>query len=195
MRIPLFPLRTVLFPGGPLRLRIFETRYLDMVSRCLREDSGFGVCLIRRGHETGRPAEPHEVGTLARIVDWSRCADGLLGLVAIGEQRFRIRATEVGSNALLWGEVEVLEDTARYTLPEQGPELLRMLDEILRLPGLGYEHITRDERNALWLGCRLAEILPLDLPQRQRLLELDDPLDRLRALQARVPGLKFEDQG
>ncbi|MCC5856651.1 MAG: LON peptidase substrate-binding domain-containing protein [Ectothiorhodospiraceae bacterium] len=193
MRVPLFPLRTVLFPGGPLRLRIFETRYLDMVSRCLREDSAFGVCLIRRGQETGRPAEPHAVGTLARIVDWSRCADGLLGLVAIGEQRFRILDTEVGANGLLWGEVDLLEDPLGKTLPEQGPALRRTLDEILRLPGLGYEHITRDERNALWLGCRLAEILPLDLPQRQRLLELDDPLERLRALQPMVPDLRLDD--
>ncbi len=192
MRIPLFPLRTVLFPGGPLRLRIFETRYLDMVSRCLKEDSGFGVCLIRRGKETGQPAEPHAVGTMARIVDWSQGRDGLLGLVALGGERFRILQTEVGRNGLLWGDVEVLEEISRERLPDQPPELIRMLDDILRLPGLGYEHLQRNERDPLWLSCRLAEILPLELAQRQRLLELDDPLERLRALQPLLPGLKLE---
>ncbi len=194
MHIPLFPLRTVLFPGGPLRLRIFETRYLDMVSRCLREDNCFGVCLIRRGNETGRPADPHLIGTTARIVDWSQGADGLLGLLALGEQRFRIVEAEAARNGLLWGEVELLENSPGVRLPEQPPELLRMLDDILRLPGLGYEHVQRDPGNALWLSCRLAEILPLDLAQRQQLLELDDPLERLRALQPFMPGLRLQDQ-
>ncbi|MCC5809471.1 MAG: LON peptidase substrate-binding domain-containing protein [Ectothiorhodospiraceae bacterium] len=191
MRIPLFPLRTVLFPGGPLRLRIFETRYLDMVSRCLREDSGFGVCLIRNGNETGQPAEPHRVGTVARIVDWSQGQDGLLGLVALGQQRFQISHTDIAANRLLWGEVEPLEDAATAELPEQPAELRRLLDQVLALTGLGYEHVQRQERDALWLGCRLAELLPLDLDQKQQLLELDDPMQRLRTLQPLLPALRL----
>jgi len=89
VQIPLFPLNTVLFPGGPLPLRIFEARYVDMVSSCLKEDSPFGVLLIRDGGETGN-ATTHEIGTLARIVDWYQGSDGLLGVTAVGEQRFRL---------------------------------------------------------------------------------------------------------
>ncbi|HEY7377666.1 MAG TPA: LON peptidase substrate-binding domain-containing protein, partial [Steroidobacteraceae bacterium] len=87
--IALFPLNTVLFPGGPLPLRIFEPRYIDMVRRCLREQRGFGVVLIRSGNEVG-PAEFESVGTLARIVDFHALSDGLLGLVNVGERRFRV---------------------------------------------------------------------------------------------------------
>jgi Lon protease-like protein len=79
----------VLFPGGPLPLRIFEARYLDMISRCLKTDTPFGVLLIRDGDETGA-ARTHTVGTLARIVDWYQGSDGLLGVTAAGEQRFRL---------------------------------------------------------------------------------------------------------
>ena len=79
VRIPLFPLNTVLFPGGPLPLRIFETRYIDMISERMREDAPFGVLLIKEGHEAG-PASTYEIGTLARITDWYQGSDGLLGI-------------------------------------------------------------------------------------------------------------------
>ncbi len=92
VEIPLFPLGTVLFPGGPLPLRIFETRYVDLVSRCLRDGSGFGAVLIREGMEAGGPALTYDVGTYARIVDFSQQPDGLLGIRATGERRFRILA-------------------------------------------------------------------------------------------------------
>ncbi|MEM9207821.1 MAG: LON peptidase substrate-binding domain-containing protein, partial [Pseudomonadota bacterium] len=93
MTCPLFPLRTVLYPGGPLPLRIFEARYLDMISNCLKTESPFGVLLIREGAETG-PASTYEVGTLARITDWYQGSDGLLGVTAIGERRFRLLSAE-----------------------------------------------------------------------------------------------------
>ena len=79
--IPLFPLHTVLFPGGLLPLKIFEARYIDMVSECLRNDSGFGVCLIRQGHEVGQAAITRSVGTYARIMDFQQYPDGLLGIM------------------------------------------------------------------------------------------------------------------
>lgn len=191
MRIPIFPLRTVLFPGGPLQLRIFETRYLDMVSQCLREDRGFGVCLIQQGNEVGEPADPHPVGTIARIVDWDQRADGLLGLTAIGGERFRIRSMELAGNRLLWAQVEPLSAEQTGPLPPQPHELTRMLDQVLALPGLGYEHSQRVEGDADWLSCRLAEILPLSLEDRQRLLTMNDPMARLRRLQTIVPALRL----
>ena len=84
IEVPLFPLHTVLYPGGPLPLRVFEARYLDMISHCLKSETNFGVVLIREGKETG-PVTMHEVGTLARITDWYQGSDGLLGVTAIGE--------------------------------------------------------------------------------------------------------------
>ena len=100
IQLPLFPLHTVLFPGGPLPLRIFEARYLDMVSQCLQEDSGFGVCMIRHGREVGEPASTENMGVVARIVDWHQRHDGLLGITAIGEQRFRIASVRIQDNQL-----------------------------------------------------------------------------------------------
>ena len=80
MRVPLFPLNTVLFPGGPLPLRIFESRYIDMISERMKADAPFGVLLIRSGQESG-PAKTYGVGTLARISDWYQGSDGLLDFV------------------------------------------------------------------------------------------------------------------
>ncbi len=191
-QLALFPLNIVLFPGGPLQLRIFEKRYLDMVSRCLREDTGFGVCLIRQGNEVGTPATPFEIGTVARIVDWERRQDGLLGITALGEERFRIRSTAVGADGLLLAETEHLPAPCIDALPRQPAVVHELVNRILQLKGMGYEHVQPHWDSAHWLGCRLAEALPLDLPARQRLLEMDDPLERLRSLQPMVPNLVCE---
>ena len=110
--LPLFPLNTVLFPGGPLRLRIFEPRYLDMVSRCMREDTGFGVALIVAGREAGGSAQTVEIGTLARIVDFEQLDDGLLGITARGERRFRIVHVHQESDGLNVCHVEWLRGRA-----------------------------------------------------------------------------------
>lgn len=188
--IPIFPLRTVLFPGGPLQLRLFETRYLDMVSRCLRDDTPFGVCLIRQGSEVGQAADPWPVGTLARIVDWDRRNDGLLGITVVGGDRFRIHRTWVNPDHLLMGRVEVVPfrpDPPRA--PTQPPVVHDLLDRVFQLRGAGYEHLAPDWSSTNWLSCRLAEILPLDLEFKQHLLEIDSPGERLRALAPMVPAL------
>jgi len=190
-RIPIFPLRTVLFPGGPLQLRIFERRYLDMVSYCMRESSPFGVCLIQEGNEAGVAATPHAVGTLAAIVDWNQQPDGLLGLTALGGDRFRLVTTDVGENQLLWGEIERLPTPAGPRLPDQPKELLRLIDHIMGLEDLGYQHCARDDTDALWLSCRLAEILPISATDKQALLCLDDSVERLRAISQLVPAIQL----
>ena len=105
MRVPLFPLSTVLFPGGPLPLRIFEARYLDMIGRCMKDESPFGVVLIREGAEVGQ-AETHDIGTLARIVDWYQGSDGLLGVTAVGEDRFQLLSTRKQADGLNIGAIE-----------------------------------------------------------------------------------------
>ena len=109
MQVPLFPLNTVLFPGGPLPLRIFEPRYLDMLSRCMKADAPFGVVLIREGGEVG-PATTREVGTLATVTDWYKGSDGILGVTAVGTQRFRLLSAERLADGLNVGDVEILPE-------------------------------------------------------------------------------------
>jgi len=188
-QVKLFPLRTVLFPGGPLQLRIFETRYLDLVSHCLRQNTCFGVCLIRDGQEAGKPAIPFQIGTLARIVDWEKRQDGLLGITAVGEQRFRLLDTSVADSGLLTGNIEQLEDPVDLPAPTQAESINKLLDRVLQVRDLGY-HLLEDHRDrAHWLSCRLAEVLPLELAERQQLLEMHDPLERLRMLKRLLPEL------
>ena len=192
---PIFALGTVLFPGGPLPLRIFEPRYLDMVSDCLRNERPFGVCLIRSGSEVGEPAEPHRTGTLARIADWGRDDRGILTVEAVGETRFRLADTRVAPDRLLIGECEAIEETQVET-----PSGYRPLDRLARTlterfaPRYRHAPPPPDEDSAEaapWIGYRLAELLPIPMPHRQHLLEIDDPVARLRRID-RVVALMAE---
>jgi Lon protease-like protein len=177
--IPLFPLNTVLFPGGPLPLRIFETRYVDMVRHCMRSGSAFGVVLIRAGGEVGSVARTADIGTTARIVDFSQLPDGLLGISCRGERRFRILRRWRQQDGLNVAEVEWLPAAP----PEPLPAELQFLSDLLKrvLPELGdlYAQVPRHFDDAEWVGARLAEILPLSLGDKQALLELDDATARL----------------
>jgi len=179
--IPLFPLNIVLFPGGPLPLRIFETRYVDMVRRCMRESAVFGVVLIRSGGEVG-PAETHGVGTSARIVDFHQLPDGLLGLSCRGERRFRIKQRRRQTDGLNLGEVEWLAVEERAAVPPRHQRLAELLRVVLPQLGEVYEDIVMELDDAVWVGCRLAEILPMEPADKQFCLELDDPIKRLDVL-------------
>ncbi len=176
--IALFPLNTVLFPGGPLPLRIFETRYLDMLSDCLKREQGFGVCLIEQGSETG-PAHTYTVGTLAHIRDWSNGPDGLLNILALGSQRFRVTRMRTQHNGLNFAEVEWLPAEPAVPLPETAKPLAELLQQILTQVQERYALITTDYQDASWVGYRLAEILPMPIAQRQYLLEISDACMRL----------------
>jgi uncharacterized protein len=184
--IPLFPLHAVLFPGGPLRLRIFEPRYLDMVSRCMREDSGFGVALIVAGREAGGPAQTVEIGTLARIVDFEQLEDGLLGITARGERRFRIVHGHQESDGLHVCQVEWQEDEPRVEMPPQHAVLAELLRRALEQIGPAYGEVVPAYEDATWVGMRLAEILPLAPVERQEMLELNEAVERLQWLQSRM---------
>ncbi len=179
MQVPLFPLNTVLFPGGPLPLRIFEPRYLGLVSKCLKNDMPFGVLLIRDGGETG-PATTHNVGTLARITDWYQGSDGLLGITAIGEQRFRLIASERQDDGLNIGDVEMLDNEPSTPLPEEYQEMAAILAGVLDDLGRLYESLDRHFDDASWVTSRFVEILPIDLEEKQRCLEQSDPVERLQ---------------
>lgn len=182
VEIPLFPLGTLIFPGGPLPLRIFETRYIDLVRRCMREDSGFGVVMIREGAEAGGPAETFDVGTYARIVDFSQQPDGLLGIQAQGERRFRIVERRQARDGLNLASVEWLPPEAIVPLPAEFAELGPAVEGALTQLGEPYASLERRLDDAAWVSGRLAEILPLPAGHKQHVLELDDPVERLRYL-------------
>ena len=179
--IALFPLNIVLFPGGALPLRIFETRYVDMVRRCMRGSQAFGVALIREGNEVG-PAETFDVGTLAKIVDFHQLSDGLLGLSCIGEQRFRIRGRGRQADGLNLAEVDWLASEPTVAVPARHARLSELLKSVLPQLGEVYTGIEMRLDDAAWVGHRLAEILPIPLTDKQRCLELDDPVERLDVL-------------
>ena len=118
VRLPLFPLKTVLLPGGVLPLRVFEPRYMDMVTHCMRESTSFGVCLIAAGEEVGEAAVPHPVGTEARIEQWDMAQAGVLNLLARGGARFRIEDHEVERDGLLVASVRWLEEPPAQPVPD-----------------------------------------------------------------------------
>ncbi len=179
--IALFPLNLVLFPEGPLPLRIFETRYLDMVRRCMRGTQSFGVVLIREGNEVG-PAETVDVGTLARIDDFHQLSDGLLGLSCVGQARFRIKSRSRQADGLNVAEVDTLPPEPTLAVPARHARLPKLLRNVLPQLGEVYQGLTMQLDDAAWVGHRLAEILPIPLAEKQACLELDDPIQRLDVL-------------
>lgn len=175
MEIPLFPLGTVLFPGGILPLRIFEPRYLTMIGDCMRQGTGFGVVLITEGREAGQAARFHEIGTLARIEDFDRLDDGLLGITGRGDFRFRVLSHRVREDQLIIATVTPLEDEVDPPLPDAFP---RMQDFLRGLYGredlkAWADSIDPQWDNGHWLACRLIEVLPLASEGRQALLEME----------------------
>jgi len=149
------------------------------VSQCLKTDKPFGVLLIRDGGETG-PATTHNVGTLARITDWYQGSDGLLGITAIGEQRFRLIASERQDDGLNIGDVEMLDNEPTTPLPDEYQEMASILAGVLDDLGRLYESLDRHFDDASWVTSRFVEILPIDLEEKQRCLEQSDPVERLR---------------
>jgi len=180
--VPLFPLNTVLFPGGPLPLRIFEARYIDMVCRCMRQEEPFGVVLIRTGAEVGTVSDMADVGTTARIVDFHALADGLLGIACIGESKFRTVKRWRQSDGLHLGEIQCLPPEERVELPGEYQHLGELVGKLLPELGEEYANVPQHFADASWVGCRLAEILPINPSEKQEFLELDDPIARLTRL-------------
>ena len=176
----IFPLNTVLFPGGVLPLKIFEQRYLDMTKTCIGEDRPFGVCLIKEGRETGTPAVPEEIGCLARITQWDMPQLGVFQLLTEGTRRFRILHSSVGKFGLISATIETLpaesEVAPRDTLCKE--VLKAIIDKV------GAEHFPAPHRfdDAAWISYRLSEVLPIGLDVKQQLLQLADPQARLSQL-------------
>ena len=192
--LPLFPLGTVLFPGGVLPLRIFEVRYLDMVGKCRRADAPFGVVSLTSGSEVRKPGAETErfaaIGTLAVIREFESPQSGLLQIECVGTQRFRVRETEMQKHGLWVAEVEAVPDDMALEIPADlqhtADALRRLVDtlearrraqgaESVRLP-IGAPYRFDD---CGWVANRWCELVPMQLELRQRLMELESPLMRL----------------
>lgn len=181
--IPIFPLQTVLVPGGFLPLKIFEQRYLDMIRDCVRDDSGFGVCLILDGAEAGKTAHHACVGTLAQIRDWNSLEGGLLGIVAQGLDRFTIDATRMRDNGLMIADVTTRPEAPQIEVPEAMYLLTEIVARFMDKLDANYPDFEKDKlQDASWVGYRLAELLPIRNLERQALLEMDDPVERLKSV-------------
>ena len=180
--IPLFPLKTVLLPANTLGLKIFEPRYLDMIANCMRENSPFGVVLIHKGEETGTNTDVYSIGTSATISDWKNRADGLLGVTALGVERFEILSTSTQADGLTLAEIKILEDNNSSEIPEQYHYMLELLDHISAQAG----RIRADNQSFCEILYQLIYLLPLEVTLKQRLLEIPDSGDRAVILHAEL---------
>ena len=190
--IPIFPLQTVLFPGGHLPLRIFEPRYIDMVRECSARNRHFGVCLLNNPEETYSPATHLRVGTTAAIYDFSTLDDGLLGIAARGVEKFVIQKTRMRDNGLLMAEVETLSETVPVELPDQYSVLSMITGRFMEQLGGNYpEYQPHQLQDSVWVSYRLSELLPLENNEKQALLQITDPLDHLQVLLEALP--RFQD--
>ena len=184
MELPLFPLSSVVMPDGIMKLRLFERRYIDMVKRCFRSGTGFGVCLIRTGNEAGVPSEPYPLGTEVEIVDFDQGEDGLLHIAARGTRQFRVLSHAADDTGLLIGQVEPLPVPEPTPMEPAFETLAGKLDQILRYlePEVSYD----DERpdDADWVCHRLMELLPLAPEARFELLSMPSNRERLETFAA-----------
>jgi len=191
--LPLFPLSSVLFPGGTLGLRIFEPRYLDLVKRCGRSGEGFGICLVLEGREAGMPAVPAALGTEAAIVDFAMTDDGLLGLTVQGRRRFHVERTRVKADGLILADVRWLDDPPAQPLRPEHALLSTLLARIMDRAGIEHEGVGKGPlAEADNVGWRLAEWLPLSAAERQWLLQVDCPHERLQQLVLKLPEFQEE---
>ncbi len=198
MQLPLFPLKTVLFPSGVLPLRIFEARYMDMVRQCMKSESPFGVVLITKGGEVGAPATTESVGTLARIAAWDMPKLGLLHVRAVGCDRFRIEHTEIQPDGLQVATVTPIAPDDDLPLPPQHQPCADLLQRILVDVGSHQQENNGEATDpvgsvpfeppyrldsSVWVGNRLSEFIPVPLRARQKLMELQDARSRLELVQ------------
>jgi Lon protease-like protein len=190
--LPIFPLPLVLNPGGELRLRIFEPRYLDMVRDCARSQTGFGVCSV-----LPTPGSDQRgicsMGCEAKIVDFDTLPDGLLGIQVIGLERFRIQKLQTRNDGLSIASIDDIPAEPMLVVPAEYGLLSDIVAGVMgedKSQPLGQDQLD----NASWVGFRLSEVLPLELPERQQLIELTDPIERLRLLSEWLPRFQRSDE-
>ena len=182
IELPLFPLKTVLLPNNTLALKVFEARYIDMIARCMRDDSTFGIVLIYKGEETISDTDIHSIGTRAKISDWQDRADGLLGVTVQGLERFEIISTRTQDDGLTIGKVRILSETGTVDIPEQFFYMQELLNHISFQEG----KLHRSNQSFSEMMYQLIYLLPLDINLKQRLLEVPLCEDRAVILHAEL---------
>lgn len=193
MTLPLFPLNTVLFPGCLLDLQIFEARYLDMIGRCMKQGTGFGVVCILEGEQVGKaPPVVASIGCEALIRDFVQQDNGLLGIRVEGVRRFTVEQTEVQKDQLMLAEVQWLPDQADSPLVEQDDDLLALLLALGEHPMVEALDMPRDVDGRQALGNQLAYLLPFMEEDKLGLLAIDSPQRRLEAIQALLERIQGE---
>ena len=197
--ISLFPLRVVMFPGSRLDLQILERRYLDLVSQCMRSDSGFGVCLLREGEEVVHEASRqtiHRTGTYCKIVDWDQLENGLLGITVEGLAKFRITDCWQADSGVLEAKVDFSSQdrTGEDPIPldDDYAALVDLLQNLENHPMVEQKNLSINYDNLWDLGWRLGELIPIEVEQKQELLELDDPWERISAIEQLVADMASE---
>ncbi len=186
--LTLFPLSSVLFPGGERQLRIFEQSDLQRVRECSENNRAFGVNWIPHGPEAGGSAAPVAIGTLARIGDFYSCSDGVLGIRIKGEQRFRALQTRQRPDGVIHASVEVWPVETPWPVPAEYGLLVTILERLVEQFAPSWRNAAREHYDdAVWVSYRLAELLPLDETERQVLLESETAADRLDEMLAWLP--------
>lgn len=197
--LPLFPLKSVLFPKGRLPLQIFEQRYLNMVRAAMRAGTGFGVCLLREGEEVARPGvhqQVHRVGTYVQVVDWDQLPSGLLGLTVEARCKFQVLACHAEKDQLLVGQVARCAvdfvGEPPLAVAAQHEVLVSLLEQLVSHPVISRLDMQINYQDLRELGWRLSELIPLPLEVKQALLEMDDPLERIREIESALHRLMDE---
>ncbi|MEK9648462.1 MAG: LON peptidase substrate-binding domain-containing protein [Gammaproteobacteria bacterium] len=198
--IPLFPLNSILFPKGRISLQIFESRYVDMIRQCLRDQSGFGVVLIETGSEVANPKQKldiHRIGTYSSVVDWNQLPNGLLGITVEGQTTFKIVESWREDNDLCKAEVVFRDFDSVNSDPvdvgEQFQEYVDLLQGLSRHPAIEELKLNISFENLREIVWRLSELLPISNRDKQALLELSDPFDRLEQIELYIRAMNPQD--
>ena len=193
MTLPLFPLSTVLFPGCVLDLQIFEARYLDMIARCMKQGSGFGVVCILEGSEVGdAPQDIALIGCEALIRDFKQQDNGLLGIRVEGGRRFQVLSTQAQPNQSLLAEIEWMDEVAEQPLGDEDQDLLALLKALAEHPMVAALEMNTEVSGQQSLGNQLAYLLPFAEEDKLQLLQVDDPQQRLDGIQVLLDEMQGE---
>jgi len=199
--IPLFPLNSILFPKGRISLQIFESRYVDMIRQCLKDQGGFGIVLIETGSEVAKPGvklDIHRIGTYSKVVDWNQLPNGLLGITAEGQTTFKIIESWREENDLCRAEVVYRDFDSVESDPvdvgEQFQEYVELLQGLSKHPAIEDLNLEISFENLREIAWRLSELLPISNRDKQSLLELSDPFDRLEQIEVFIRSMNQQEK-
>ncbi len=181
-KCPIFPLKSIVLPGGVFPLRIFERRYLDMVTNCIRDNTGFCIALVQKEDKNRYIDQVYDVMSYVEITDWNKLEDGILGISVEGKTLAKVKECGLDDNNLLIGKIEPIEPEKEFMIPQKYQLLSKFYRKIY--PGIKDYINFKNERyaDASWVGYRLTECLPLDLKTKASLISLDDAILRLEKI-------------